>query len=111
MLAAQYRGVGLPSRTMRRGAFPTPAVPRCQTLRGISTLPRPARLGPLRLPQRKWQQHGNNNVIPMAHSRIPEASGLLDPENNRDACGVGFVGGESFRQYHVRSDMYCMCSR
>jgi len=26
------------------------------------------------------------------HSDIPEAAGLFNPENDKDACGVGFVG-------------------
>jgi hypothetical protein len=31
------------------------------------------------------------NVSTAAHSAIPEAAGLFNPENDRDACGVGFV--------------------
>eukprot|EP00877_Chromochloris_zofingiensis_P004027 jgi/Chrzof1/13625/Cz08g04180.t1 len=32
------------------------------------------------------------SVVCMAHSAIPEAAGLFNPENDKDACGVGFVG-------------------
>lgn len=28
------------------------------------------------------------------HSAVPEAQGLFNPENDKDACGVGFVAGE-----------------
>lgn len=35
---------------------------------------------------------GNRLVLCDAHSAIPEAAGLFNPENDRDACGVGFVG-------------------
>ena len=28
----------------------------------------------------------------MAHSAVPPARGLYDPAEDRDACGVGFVG-------------------
>jgi glutamate synthase (NADPH/NADH) len=27
------------------------------------------------------------------HSAIPEAQGLFNPDNDKDACGVGFVAG------------------
>ena len=26
------------------------------------------------------------------HSAVPEARGLYDPANDKDACGVGFIG-------------------
>ena len=29
------------------------------------------------------------------HSAVPEAQGLFNPENDKDACGVGFVAGEA----------------
>lgn len=32
------------------------------------------------------------DVSTAAHSAIPAAQGLFDPANDRDACGVGFVG-------------------
>lgn len=32
------------------------------------------------------------DVICGAHSQIPEARGLFDPANDKDSCGVGFVG-------------------
>jgi hypothetical protein len=31
-------------------------------------------------------------VVCNAHAAIPAASGLFDPANDKDACGVGFVG-------------------
>ncbi len=31
------------------------------------------------------------------HSAVPEAQGLFNPENDKDACGVGFVAGELVR--------------
>ena len=34
-------------------------------------------------------------VLSMAHSAIPEARGLFDPANDKDACGVGFIGAPS----------------
>eukprot|EP00198_Chlamydomonas_reinhardtii_P003746 XP_001693082.1 glutamate synthase, NADH-dependent [Chlamydomonas reinhardtii] len=35
---------------------------------------------------------GNRLVLCDAHSAVPPAQGLFDPENDKDACGVGFVG-------------------
>lgn len=32
------------------------------------------------------------------HSAVPEAQGLFNPENDKDACGVGFVAGASRRR-------------
>lgn len=32
------------------------------------------------------------DVSTSAHSNIPAAQGLFDPANDKDACGVGFVG-------------------
>ena len=32
------------------------------------------------------------------HSAVPEAQGLFNPQNDKDACGVGFVAGELRRQ-------------
>lgn len=31
-------------------------------------------------------------VVCMAHSAVPPAKGLFNPENDKDSCGVGFVG-------------------
>ncbi|GAX83612.1 hypothetical protein CEUSTIGMA_g11036.t1, partial [Chlamydomonas eustigma] len=44
-----------------------------------------------------WQPHGIGlgnrlDVSTNAHSAIPPAAGLFDPDNDKDACGVGFVG-------------------
>eukprot|EP01025_Chloroclados_australasicus_P031120 TRINITY_DN3140_c1_g1_i4.p1 TRINITY_DN3140_c1_g1~~TRINITY_DN3140_c1_g1_i4.p1 ORF type:complete len:2248 (+),score=229.22 TRINITY_DN3140_c1_g1_i4:145-6744(+) len=36
---------------------------------------------------------GNSlRIVGMAHSQVPSAKGLFDPTNDKDACGVGFVG-------------------
>ncbi|GFR49656.1 hypothetical protein Agub_g11798 [Astrephomene gubernaculifera] len=35
---------------------------------------------------------GSRLVLCDAHSAVPEPAGLFNPENDRDACGVGFVG-------------------
>ncbi|GIL79137.1 hypothetical protein Vretimale_16677 [Volvox reticuliferus] len=40
---------------------------------------------------------GSRLVLCDAHSAIPEPAGLFNPENDRDACGVGFVGELSKR--------------
>ena len=43
----------------------------------------------------KWEVRGpglGNRLVCDAHSAIPEARGLYDPANDKDACGVGFVG-------------------
>jgi hypothetical protein len=58
----------------------------------------PARLGS----RPRWQPNapgkGNRlDVSTAAHSAIPPAQGLFNPENDRDACGVGFVGELSKR--------------
>ena len=37
-------------------------------------------------------QSNRLQVLSMAHSAIPEARGLFDPANDKDACGVGFIG-------------------
>ena len=37
------------------------------------------------------------NVECHAHSDVPPAKGLFDPKNDRDACGVGFIGELSKR--------------
>ena len=43
-------------------------------------------------------------VLSMAHSAIPKARGLFDPANDKDACGVGFIGA---RPLHT----LCFCLR
>ncbi|GLI65807.1 hypothetical protein VaNZ11_009430 [Volvox africanus] len=40
---------------------------------------------------------GSRLVLCDAHSAIPEPAGLFNPDNDRDACGVGFVGELSKR--------------
>ena len=35
---------------------------------------------------------GNRLQVTSLHSAIPEARGLYDPANDKDACGVGFIG-------------------
>ena len=35
---------------------------------------------------------GNRLQVYSLHSAIPEARGLYDPANDKDACGVGFIG-------------------
>lgn len=35
---------------------------------------------------------GNRLQVHSLHSAIPEAKGLFDPANDKDACGVGFIG-------------------
>ncbi len=40
-------------------------------------------------------QSNRLQVLSMAHSAIPEARGLFDPANDKDACGVGFIGAPS----------------
>ncbi len=37
-------------------------------------------------------QQQRARVVASAHSAVPPAQGLFDPANDRDACGVGFVG-------------------
>ena len=35
---------------------------------------------------------GNRLQVLSLHSAVPEARGLYDPANDKDACGVGFIG-------------------
>ena len=48
-----------------------------------------------RLSQIKWRPNapgkGNRLDVVAAHNTVPEARGLYDPANDRDACGVGFI--------------------
>lgn len=37
------------------------------------------------------------DVSTLAHSAIPQPQGLFNPDNDKDACGVGFVGELSKR--------------
>ncbi len=52
-----------------------------------------SRDGPL---QPRWMPIGpglgSRLVLCKAHSAIPPSQGLFDPQNDKDACGVGFVG-------------------
>lgn len=52
-----------------------------------------SREGPL---QPRWMPIGpglgSRLVLCKAHSAIPPSQGLFDPRNDKDACGVGFVG-------------------
>lgn len=47
-----------------------------------------------RVPAPRWVRKlkPGLNVVVRAHSAIPPAQGLFDPSNDKDACGVGFVG-------------------
>ncbi len=45
---------------------------------------------------------GNRLQVYSLHSAIPEARGLYDPANDKDACGVGFIGRA------CASDMSCI---
>ena len=51
--------------------------------------------GLARSPILRWQAAGRLNrsaTVCMAHSAVPPARGLYDPAEDKDACGVGFVG-------------------
>eukprot|EP00798_Chlamydomonas_sp_ICE-L_P026060 gene26060-11762_t len=46
-------------------------------------------------PSLLWAPNGigrGNSIVCEAHSAIPPGKGLFNPENDKDACGVGFVG-------------------
>ena len=48
-------------------------------------------------------QSNRLQVLSMAHSAIPEARGLFDPANDKDACGVGFIGAP-----HLHARCFCL---
>ena len=61
--------------------------PLLQTLKRQAAARRSLRWRPSRaLGQGNWLQ------VHSLHSAIPEAQGLYDPANDKDACGVGFIG-------------------
>jgi glutamate synthase (NADPH/NADH) len=50
----------------------------------------------------RWQQlsapgRGSRLIATQAHTAIPAAEGLFNPANDKDACGVGFMGELSKR--------------
>lgn len=46
--------------------------------------------------------HPGSLQVVSKHSAVPEAQGLFNPENDKDACGVGFVAGELARAAAAR---------
>ncbi len=60
---------------------------------------------------------GNRLQVYSLHSAIPEARGLYDPVNDKDACGVGFIGEDHpselsslsvCRRYLSSNPLYCI---
>lgn len=86
--AALKRGIqAVPTSAAAAGQVPSRGVPATQQPTPIQgqAAHRPAAFI-------DFNARSSRNVATAAHSAIPQAAGLFNPENDRDACGVGFVG-------------------
>lgn len=61
--------------------------PICRTRKSLSR-----KFVHVTLPSRYHVLPRNNDLRCNGHSEIPEARGLYNPENDKDSCGVGFIG-------------------
>nr|QKY14997.1 glutamate synthase 1 [NADH] chloroplastic isoform X1 (GOSHI) [Polytomella parva] len=79
------------------GASATVSVPSISTTRNVRTSAKGSKVtkSAMGISQRRLLNLDGNrqsDVSCDAHCAIPPAAGLFNPENDKDACGVGFVG-------------------
>lgn len=86
MPQSSMRGPSI-SRSRLRAVLYVKHVPLLQTLERQTAARRSLRWRPSRA-----LGQGNRLQVHSLHSAIPEAQGLYDPANDKDACGVGFIG-------------------
>lgn len=86
------RSQGLCSNIHNNQAFRQPCRPVAlrSGLRAPTAGPNPCRL--INRGKRALKPGLGSRHVCDAHSAVPEARGLYDPANDKDACGVGFVG-------------------